>query len=297
VSRKPRIHVTGGFYHVTLRGNSRQDIFDCHGDRDLWESLIDRSIARYGHRLHAYCWMTNHVHLAIQAGAEPLADFISFLASHYARKMNLRKRRSGHLFERRYRAILVQQDSYLLELVRYIHLNPVRAGMTRMAAGYRWSSHRAYLGGPRPDWLTTCTVLRLLASTEAHARPRYAEFMTQRPDPTVVCGLRAGGDTDNRVLGADAWLASLQKDRPASQRTVSLDELISEACARHRVDETELAGSSRARKLVGIRAEIALAATTNGIATVSEVARRFGRAQPTLSRAMHRLKSKQAKKL
>ena len=295
MARKPRVHVPGGFYHTTLRGNSRQDVFDCDSDRHLWESLISHSIERCGHRLHAYCWMTNHVHLAIQAGAEPLAGFMSLLASNYARKTNLRKRRSGHLFERRYRAILVQEDSYLLPLIRYIHLNPIRAGMVDMPAGYRWSSHHAYMGGPRPHWLTTGTALSLFASDEARARRRYARFMGQTPDPDMVRRLQSGSKTDDRVLGTDQWLTQVLGDvaDPLEQR--SLDELVSDTCASHGIDEPQLASPSRARHLAAIRAEIALAATTNGIASISEVARRFGRAQPTLSRAMCRLRDRRNK--
>ena len=106
--RKPRIHLPGGFYHIILRGNARQDIYFDSADRIAWQALLEKGLDRYEHRVHAYCWMTNHVHMALQAGAEPLARFMTYLASNYARRINCRKRRSGHLFERRYRAILVQ---------------------------------------------------------------------------------------------------------------------------------------------------------------------------------------------
>jgi putative transposase len=96
---------------------------------------VDDGLRRYGHRLHAYCWMTNHVHLAIQAGVDSLSRFMNFTASGYARATNRKLGRCGHLFERRYRAILVQEDSYLKELVRYIHCNPVRAGIVDEPSG------------------------------------------------------------------------------------------------------------------------------------------------------------------
>jgi putative transposase len=103
MARKPRIHVAGGFYHVILRGNARQNIFLDKDDRDIWQSIVRRTLKNYDHRLHAFCWMTNHLHMAMQAGIEPLGKAMSFLASQYARRFNLRHHCSGHLFERRYR--------------------------------------------------------------------------------------------------------------------------------------------------------------------------------------------------
>ena len=97
--RKPRIHLPGGFYHIILRGNARQDIYCNSADRITWQMLLADGLNHYKHRLHAYCWMTNHVHMAVQAGTEPLARFMAYLASNYARRFNLRNHRSGHLFE------------------------------------------------------------------------------------------------------------------------------------------------------------------------------------------------------
>ena len=133
--RKPRLHVPGGLYHVILRGNDRQNIFFDTEDRRRWESLIEEGLRRYKHRIHAYCWMTNHVHMAIQCHDVPLSGFMSLVASRYARSTNKKVNRTGHLFERRHRAILVQADSYLKELVRYIHFNPVRSGLVDDMAG------------------------------------------------------------------------------------------------------------------------------------------------------------------
>ena len=158
--RKPRLHVPGGIYHVILRGNGCQTNFYDADDRQRWESYIQSGVQRYQHRVHAYCWMTNHVHLAVQANVNPLSQFMAFVASQYARSTNRKMGRSGHLFERRYRAILVQSDSYLMELVRYIHLNPLRAGMIKDLTDYAWSSHAAYQGAACPDWLTLGTYCR-----------------------------------------------------------------------------------------------------------------------------------------
>ena len=291
--RKPRIHVPGGFYHVILRGNGRQAIFFDSSDRQTWEDLLQASLHRYEHRLHAYCWMTNHIHMAVQAGTEPLARFMSHLASRYARYLNRKLRRPGHLFERRYRAILVQADSYLQELVRYIHLNPVRARMVDDLADYVWSSHHAYLGKTCPSWLTRDYLWQQFGSNEQQARTRYREFLNQLPSGATLAALRQGTATDDRLIGDDAWTQNVLNQALAAQATQpapTLDELIIEVCQRHQVSEAMLASRCRSRKHATIRAEIALQATEQNIATLSEIARRFGRAHSGLSRTLNRLR-------
>ena len=137
--RKPRLHVPGGAYHVILRGNNREPLFFCRRDRDEWSELLAVSLQRYGCSLHAYCWMTNHVHLLVQVTERPLGQMIQWVASQYARRLNKRKRRTGHLFERRYRALLVDVDEYLISLVKYIHMNPVAAGIVTTPGEFEFS--------------------------------------------------------------------------------------------------------------------------------------------------------------
>jgi len=237
--------------------------------------------------------MTNHVHLAIQAGADPLSRFMAFVASQYARSTNRKMRRSGHLFERRYRAIIVQEDSYLKELVRYIHLNPLRADVVANISDYPWSSHEAYSGGLCPDWLTLDRVLSLFGDTQNVARPRYVEFMNQKQPDTIVRLFQQGGDGDDRVLGDDTWRHKVLKDLNSKPNIGNLDELVQRVCERNGVTEAGLASRSRKRKYSKVRAEIALIATEHSIATVTTIARRFGRTQPGLSRTMNRLRDRQ----
>lgn len=289
--RQPRLNVPGGLYHVILRGNARQAIFFDAEDRQRWESYLHAGVQRHMHRIHAYCWMTNHVHLAIQAHAEPLSQFMSFAASQYARSTNRKMRQSGHLFERRHRSILVQTDSYLKELVRYIHHNPLRAAIVDDLRKYAWSSHTAYLGGTCPDWLTVDWVLSMFGNTERAARRRYRDFMQQQQPASVTRMLRTGGEHDSRVLGDDGYRASVLEKLNYKPVKQSLDELVQSVCKQHEVSEDELAQPSRFRKHSKIRAEIGLLALEHGIASVTEVARRFGRSQPALSRTMTLLRN------
>lgn len=150
MARPPRLHLAGGLYHVVLRGNARQDIFFDDDDRHRFYGLLEQGGRRYGHRIHAFCGMTHRVPLAMQAAQARLSRAMHYLSFRYARRFNDRYRRVGHLFQGRYQAILVDRDRYRLELVRDIHLNPVRAGLVGDPADYRWSGHGAYLGRDHP---------------------------------------------------------------------------------------------------------------------------------------------------
>jgi putative transposase len=290
--RKPRIHLPGGFYHIILRGNARQDIYFDSADRIAWQALLEKGLDRYEHRVHAYCWMTNHVHMALQAGAEPLARFMTYLASNYARRINCRKRRSGHLFERRYRAILVQEDSYLKELVRYIHMNPIRARMVERLSDYRWSSHHAYAGHPAPDWLTCQAVMTAFGPTLGRARHTYLEFMGAPQSDSMIGRLRAGNGKEDRVLGDDNWRQTVLKDLQTLPVQISLEQLVEQICRQHHVTAGDLESASQNHLHASIRAEIGLAAADNKIATLTTVAHRFNRSPSTLSRAVENLRRK-----
>ncbi len=155
MARKPRIHLPGGLYHVIFRGNGGQDVFLTAADRFRFYLLLQEGACRFGYRIHAFCLMTNHIHLALQASNIPLSRSMQNLSFRFTRWINWREKRTGHLFQGRYKAVLVDGDSYLLELVRYLHLNPVRAGMVANPEEYPWSGHRAYLGLEKLPWLTT----------------------------------------------------------------------------------------------------------------------------------------------
>ena len=291
MGRKLRVHVSGGFYHVILRGNSRQNIFLEHADRDIWQAIVRRVFTEHEHRLHAFCWMSNHVHMAVQAGSQPLANAMSFLASQYARRFNLRHQRTGHLFERRYRAILVQEEHYLKELVRYIHLNPVRARMAEHACEYPWSSHAVYLGKQRHEWLTDAYVLRLFGETRYQAMRNYQAFMTAAPPDAELKKLRSGGH-DHRMLGEDNWLATVVGADSIAGATPSLQDIITAVCSAHQVEEAALALPRGPHEHSRIRAEIAIKAADTGAASISEVARHFKRTQSALSQAIKCLQAR-----
>ena len=136
--RKPRIHFPGALYHVILRGNAGEPVFFDDADRYRFYLLLQEGIERFGYRVHAFCCMTNHIHMALQVGSVSLSRIMQNLALRYTSGINRKYRRTGHLFQGRYKAILLDADSYLLELVRYIHLNPVRARLVKHPDNYSW---------------------------------------------------------------------------------------------------------------------------------------------------------------
>ena len=161
--RSPRIHAPGAMYHVTLRGNHRQAIFFTPDDRSLLTRIVRDIIVECDAQLHAYCYMTNHVHALLQVRDTPLSRIMLLIAGRYARSVQARLETTGHLFEKRYHALLVDADEYLLTLLRYIHLNPVRAKLASSPDDYPWSSHHAYVGNRCEPWVTTEFALRCWA--------------------------------------------------------------------------------------------------------------------------------------
>ena len=142
MTRKSRYHVPGAFYHVMLRGNDGQEIFFSDADRCRMCLLIQQGVERYGHRIHAFCFMSNHIHLLLQVGDIHISKIMHNLAFRYSQKTNRQYSKIGHLFQGRFKACLVEETSYFLRLLRYIHMNPVRAGLVKIAALYSISQSR-----------------------------------------------------------------------------------------------------------------------------------------------------------
>lgn len=182
----PRPHrplVAGALYHVYTRGNDRQAIFREESDRSFWISLMRQARENFSCRFLAYCLMTNHIHLAIETPQPNLNKVMESLNRCYTRHFNGKYGHVGHLFQGRYRAKLVEKDRYLLALVRYIHLNPVKAGMAYDAGAYPWSSH-GYYAGLKPDTLVDAGQgLALFSENPEAARAHYLGFL-QKPIPS-----------------------------------------------------------------------------------------------------------------
>lgn len=187
MARPLRLEFAGALYHVTARGDRREAIYEDDTDRYVFLSVLEDVCETYHWVCHAYCLMGNHYHLLIETPEANLSKGMRQLNGVYTQKFNRSHSRAGHVFQGRYKAILIEKDSYLLELARYIVLNPVRAGMVRSANAWPWSSYRATTGQAKaPDFLHTEWVLAGFGRRKASAIEKYKQFIAQgkgQPSP------------------------------------------------------------------------------------------------------------------
>ena len=204
MARPLRICIPGGVYHLVSRGNGRARIYLDDIDRSRFLRTLARVVERFAWLCHAYCLMDNHYHLVAETPRPNLSTGMQQLNGRYAREFNERHGCSGHVFEARYRSVLVEKESHLLALCRYVVLNPVRAGMCSDPGAYRWSSYAATAGEARPEpFLTTDWVLGNLAQTRGAAQARYRDF--------VAAG--SGEDLAETVRGERLGSPSFLRDR------------------------------------------------------------------------------------
>lgn len=287
MARRPRIHIPGCFYHVIARGNARQAIFFEEADYLRFLALLEDALAKYGHRLHAFCLMTNHAHLLLQMEQVPVSMLAHSLMSRYARWQNLRLGRSGHLFERRHRSILVHTGEQLLRLLRYLHRNPVRAGLASDCAGYRWSSHRAYLGQHTDIQIDTDCCLSAFDPVPVRARERY-RAVVDAPDD--------GNEADTAGLAANEGLAMAEAairrsiTSPPAVANIGLPALVAVAAECSGCAAGELMGSSMDRRVTRARAVAAIVAIEHPRLTLAQLAVRLQRDPSTLSEAAERFR-------
>ena len=287
MGRPPRLHAPGAMYHVTLRGNHCQDIFFVTDDRQRLNELFADVITRFDAQLHAYCYMTNHIHALIQVADVPLSSIMLRIAGGYARQTQARLQTTGHLFEKRYHSVLVDVDQYLLTLLRYIHLNPVKAGLARSPDEYEWSSHHVYTGARIEPWVNTDFALSLFGPDRPRAISAYKRFVAGDPgtDP-VSSPMDQCNGKDRRILGSDDFARSLLGEEWKPKSTKSLDSLIQEACENFACTSADLSSTSRRSDHVAARAWVVCQAVTAGVASVAQVARRFNRDESSLRHAL-----------
>ena len=170
MARRPRLFAAGVLYHVIVRGNQRQKTFLSDRDYQAYMERVARYRKKYGYGVYAYCLMPNHVHLLLESSERPLAKLMQGLQQSYSQYYNRKHHKTGHVFEGRYKAIICQKDEYLLELIRHIHLNPVRAEMVKSAEAHRYSGHHAYLHGKATETIDPGKVLAMLGGKAAYRR-------------------------------------------------------------------------------------------------------------------------------
>jgi putative transposase len=272
MARPLRIEYAGAFYHVLNRGQRREPIVQDSQDRERFVSDLSRMAGQYGVLIHGYCLMTNHYHLILETPHANLSQAVQWLNVAYAGYYNRRHRYSGHVFQGRFQAILLDASTYLEAVSRYIHLNPVRAGIVAEARRYPWSSCRYFAGADKaPDWLETARILGGFARTLKVARRRYMEYLAEpaaNPLDAVVAGSVLGStrfadwvkDTYLRGHIADREIPALKvlSARPSVQEIVhavadyygvAADAIVARGGKRNRCRDTAIC---LARELSGL---------------------------------------------
>lgn len=219
MARPLRIELSGGLYHVTARGDRREDIYFSDADPQAWLELLGQVCDRFNWRCHAYCLMSNHYHVVVETPEGNLAQGMRQLNGVYTQYVNRTYKRVGHVFQGRYKSILVEKDSYLLELARYVVLNPLRAGMVKEVGEWPWSSYSAMIGtAPTPRWLETDWLLGQFNPQRRRAQAMYVDFVRAGVDlPSIWDALQR-----QIYLGSEAFVARMQSTISTEQ---SLDEI------------------------------------------------------------------------
>ena len=243
MARPLRIEFPGAFYHVTSRGNQRKNIFNDDHDRTVFLDILDRCCNRFNWICHAYCLMGNHYHLVVETVDSTLSRGMRHLNGVYTQKFNWNHHRVGHIFQGRYKAILIERDSHLLEACRYVVLNPIRAHLTTKPEAWPWSSYRGTCGlGKHANCLSLDWLLAQFDETTKKAQRKYRKFVQDG------IGARCIWD-DLRVqilLGDDEFVLQFRDiakgveelaEIPRSQRLLdrpSLDQLFPESVRNHK---------------------------------------------------------------
>jgi len=256
MARPLRIEYEGALYHVTARGNERSKIFFTKRDYQKFKEYIAGAEIKYGFKLHAYVLMTNHYHLIIETPDMNLGKIMHHLNGSYTTYINIKRKRSGHLFQGRYKAILVDKDNYLLELSRYLHLNPVRAKMVVKPEEYTHSSYGSYISAIKEEIVTRDIILDMLTRSGARAGERYKAYVEsgleeelQSPLTKVYGGMMLGGESFIRDvlsrLESEQLKGAEVSNRKALRASIGEEVIISGLCEHYGVILAEIAGSRR----------------------------------------------------
>jgi len=288
MARKPRLFAPGILYHVIVRGNQRQRTFLKERDYQVYLEKLAAYRKRYGVTIYAYCLMPNHVHLLLECSGVPLSKFMQGLQQSYTQYYNRTYKKVGHLFQGRYKAILCQKDAYLLELVRYIHLNPVRSKLCPSVARYPYSADAAYRLGKPTLIINPQPVLRMLGGVSG-----YRKF--------VQDGLGKGHREeyyeveDQRFLGEGEFGEELRREfdeEGKPKRKGPLAEVISQLAKALKISPSVLKLNTRVWAVSRQRTLIGYVLVRRGGYGVKEVAEYFGRDSTTMSSLISRYEQK-----
>jgi REP element-mobilizing transposase RayT len=303
--RQARIDQPGLLQHVICRGIERSQIFLSDGDREDFLRRLRLLLLETRTACYAWVLLDNHVHLLLLPTATPLAVFMRRLLTGYAVVFNRRHQRSGHLFQNRYKSIVCDSDAYSMELIRYIHLNPVRAGIVAdldALADYRWCAHRQMLGRGEDHLVLEHAVLALFGRSKEAARVSYLQFLAdglRLSLPQLSQGGRRASQMldgcltddqlyDDRILGGGGFVERILTQEQSAVTPKSLDSIAENVAKHYGIDVEELTWPSKVRMIAEAKAVICFLATCRHRLSGAEVGKVLGYTPSAVSRAAKR---------
>ncbi len=294
MARAWRIEYEGALYHVLSRGNEKQDIVINDDDRKLFIDTVGEMAERFDIDIFAYVLMDNHYHMLFRTNRANLCRSMQWFGATYTKRFNLRHRRSGHLFQGRYKNMLVQNDAYLHQLSYYIHRNPLRARMVRRLADFKWSSYRAYAYGKNhPNWLTTDVILsQFINASDPHQAYREEMQRYSKEEQRVWEDLRHG-----IFVGTEKFVKKIKKrylpDIPHAElpsqklleKDVDIDTVLSKAAGVLKCDINRFRRSARISQTDKNNRDLLIYISWQlGVATNQQIGERFGLTYSAVSR-------------
>lgn len=313
--RKARIDAPGAVHHIIVRGIERRKIFLDDQDRDNFVKRLGDLVLETRTPCFAWALLPNHFHLLLQTGTVPIATLMRRLLTGYAIGFNRRHRRSGHLFQNRYKSILCEENTYLKELVRYVHLNPLRAKVVNdihELGAYRFAGHSYLIGKQKNGWQTLDRVLSLFGKRASSARRRYGDYVKKGMDqgrrPELIGGglvrstggweavrsMRKAGfflKSDERILGSSEFVGKVLAEAQETMQTkyalaaqgIGFDDLMRAASGLGRIETQALIGPGKERTIVKSRQLVCYWAVTELGMSMTDIARRLNISVPTVS--------------
>ena len=319
--RRARLDAPGTLHHVIVRGIEKRRIVNDVADRKNFVKRIGELSTDTNTSIYAWALMTNHAHILLRSSELGISGFMRRLLTGYAVSYNRRHRRWGYLFQNRYKSIVCDEDAYFIELVRYIHLNPLRAKLVKNLAQldrYRWSGHGVLMGIITSEWQDSDYVLKCFGKKEVAAMKAYRNYVKKAIDegrrPELVGGglirslggwsavkaMRRSGDrelSDDRILGSGEFVervikeaeAKIKYQLPVKEHHQKIDEYIAHLCRSENVSIAELKAGGRRKEVSGVRARIALGLVKRHGVSLAEIARRVGVSTSGISKILKRL--------
>ena len=319
--RQARLDVPGALHHIMVRGIDKSKIFKDDEDKARFLERLGQTVEEGNSSVYAWVLMDNHVHLLFKSGKDGISTVMRKLLTWYAQYFNRKHRRSGHLFENRYKSILCDEDNYLLALIRYIHLNPLRAKQVETIEQldrYPWTGHKTIIGKTKYSWMDVDRVLSEFGSTRRKAMSAYRRFIQEGLSQGRLPELTGGGlirskggwsqvlsarrsgrkeEFDERILGSGDFVNSILKEAEAKAKHQlklrrsgkTLAGIVAEECKRERVNPNELNGGGRRRKISSLRATIAKRGRDELGLSLAEIARHVGVNTSSIRKAIMKL--------